>query len=165
MSVCYPIWTHKKEKRHSSFMMGKLREWGISFHLYQWKLTIHLWTWYMSTFAFLNSWVFILSPSRSTFMSHLTPLSQFKECIAISLHYMWFLSRWVNASKSFFMPQFVQRMYLLQANSPINLPSYKVGRVWVSFMVVSSLQNQLLFHVSCRWWGKHHGPPLTSLFL
>ena len=32
-------------------------------------------------------------------------------------------------------------------------------------MVVSSLQHQLLFHVSCRWWGKHHGCPSMNLFL
>ena len=56
-------------------------------------------------------------------------------------------------------------MSLLQSTSLVTLPYFKFGHLWVSPMVVSSLQHQLLFHVSCRWWGKHHGPPSTSLFM
>ena len=44
----------------------------------------HSWTWHLSTFH-SNSWVFILSSSWSNFMSHLTPLSQFKECIVFAI--------------------------------------------------------------------------------
>ena len=75
----------KMKKRHSFFVMEKLRERGIFLHLYFCYLVVHHWKWNLSTLAFLNSWVFILSPSRSTFVSHLTPLSEFKECFIIFL--------------------------------------------------------------------------------
>ena len=72
-SVCYPLWTRKNEKRHSSIMMGKLREGNyISFAIM--VILSHLWTWHLFAFH-SNSWVFILSPSQATFMGHVTPLS------------------------------------------------------------------------------------------
>ena len=82
-----------------------------------------------------------------------------------TFHYTYFLSRQVNSTKSLVMPQIIQRMSCLKSNSLVTLPSYKISHVWFSIMIISSLQNQVLFHVSCRWWGKHHGPPSTSLFL
>ena len=63
------------------------------------------------------------------------------------------------------MPSLVPRIFLLQSTFSGTLASYKVGHLWVSVMVVSSLQNQILFHVSCQWWGKHHGPISTGLFV
>ena len=40
----------------------------------------HLWTWHLSAFDSVN-WLFRWLASRSTFMSHVTPLSLSKECI------------------------------------------------------------------------------------
>ena len=72
MSVCYPLWTCKNKKRHSSIMMGKLMEGNyISFAIME--VFSHLWTWNLSTFH-SNSWLLILSSNRSTFMSHVTYL-------------------------------------------------------------------------------------------
>ena len=68
----------------------------------------HIWTWHLSTFH-SNSWVFILSPSWSTFMSHVIPLSHFRECI-VHIHIMsWYLPRQVKAFRSSIMLFNVQR--------------------------------------------------------
>ena len=67
---------------------------GNIFHLHLWHLIVHPWTWHLSAFSFSNSWVFTLPSSLSTFVSQLTPLSQIKECIIISLHCIWSLPRW-----------------------------------------------------------------------
>ena len=32
-------------------------------------------------------------------------------------------------------------------------------------MAIFGASTSFLFQVSCRWWGKHHGPPSMSLFL
>ena len=71
-SVCYPLWTHKNEKRHSSIMMGELRE-GNHF-ANQMVVVCHLWTWHLSAYHSVN-WVLRWFTSRSSFMSHVTPLS------------------------------------------------------------------------------------------
>ena len=42
----------------------------------------HLWTWHLSTFHSVN-WVFGLFLSKSTFMSHVTPLSLSKNALSI----------------------------------------------------------------------------------
>ena len=81
MSVCYHLWTRKNEKRNSSIMMGKLRE-GNHF-ANQILFVCHLWTWQLSAYHLFN-WVFSWLTSRSTFMSHVTPLTLSKECIVHS---------------------------------------------------------------------------------
>ena len=79
----------KMKKRHSSIIMGKLRE-GNYISCCNNGSFSHLWTWHLSAFH-SNSWVFILSPSRSTFMSRVTPLSHFKECLVFCCIMSWYL--------------------------------------------------------------------------
>ena len=79
-SVCYPLWTRKNEKRHSSIMMGKIREGNrISFAIM--AVCSHLWTWHLSAFHSVN-WVFSLLLRWSTFMIHVTPLSLSKNALS-----------------------------------------------------------------------------------
>ena len=112
-----------------------------------------------------NSWVFSLSSIQSNFMSHLTPLSQFEECIVTSLHYVWSMPHWVNASKSFVVSFNVQWKPPLQYPSTTSLPSFNLIISNSILWLFSSLQHHLLFHISRRWWENHHGPPSMSLFL
>ena len=37
--------------------------------------------------------------------------------------------------------------------------------VSVLFQLCFSTSHHNLYYVACRWWGKHHGPPSTNLFL
>ena len=77
-SVCYPLWTHEYEKRHSSTMMGKL--WEGNHFANKWQFVV---TFEHGTCLHIISvnWVFSWFPSRSTFMSHVSPLSLSKEWI------------------------------------------------------------------------------------
>ena len=61
-----------------------------------------------------NSWVFRLSPSQSNFMSHVTPLSLFKECNVQCHIISRFPPRKVNAAKSLFVPPNFQRRVVLR---------------------------------------------------
>ena len=102
--ICYPLWTCKNEKRHSSIMMGKLREGKyISFSII--TVISHLWTWYLSTFNSVN-WVFSLSLSRSTFMIHDNPLSH------VHCHIVFCLVK--SMPKSSVVPPDVQREVMLR---------------------------------------------------
>ena len=78
MSVCYPLWTCKTKKRHSSTMMGKLREGDHFANKWQFVITFEHGT---CLHIILVNWVFNWSSRRSTFMSHVTPLILSKECI------------------------------------------------------------------------------------
>ena len=69
------------------------------------------------------------------FVIHSTPLGRFKECIIMSLHYIWSPSRQVNAAKSFFALFSVQREPPLQSTSLVRLPSFKIDHIWVNPMV------------------------------
>ena len=77
-SVCYPLWTCKTKKRHSSIMMGKLREGNNFANKWQFVVTFEHGT---CLHIILVDWVFSWFPWWSTFMSHVTPLSLSKECI------------------------------------------------------------------------------------
>ena len=57
-----------------------------------------------------------------------------KNASSYSMHYIWFQSHQVNAAKSFFVPQIVQRMFLLKTNSSVTLPIHKFSHVWVIFI-------------------------------
>ena len=61
-----------KNVRHSSIMMGKVRE-GNYISFAAMTVVSHLWTWHLSAFHSV-SWVFSLFSSQSIFMSHVTPL-------------------------------------------------------------------------------------------
>ena len=77
-SVCYPLWTRKNEKRHSSTVMGKLWEGNHFENKWQFVITFEHGT---CLHIISVNWVFSWYPWQSTFMSHATPLSLSKECI------------------------------------------------------------------------------------
>ena len=114
MSVCYPLWTHKNEKRNSPFKVGKLKERGMVF-ICLYGSTLQS-TFEHGTCLHLHIWtvqVFSLSSSRSIFVSHLTPLIQFKECFVIflALHPVLFLFK-SKIPSHVSCHQIVQRMSL-----------------------------------------------------
>ena len=129
MSVCYPLWTRKNKKRHSSFVMGKLREMEMFFICIYGSLQstfehgtcldLHIWTVGYSSCHRVNPLLWV------------TQLLWFnsKNSSSYSLHYTWFQSRQFSASKSFVVLQIVQRMSLPKNNSSITLPIHKFSHV------------------------------------
>ena len=64
------------------------------------------------------------------------------------------------------MPMF-KRSLVICSLSAVSLPSIMlVIPESVSYItLLSGLLQNIFDRVSCRWWGIHHGPPSTSLFL
>ena len=84
-----------------------------------------------------------------------------KNASLYSLHYTWFCLVKSMLPSHLSCHKLFKGCLFQKNNSSVTLPIHKVSHVWVSFITL----NQILFHVSCHWWGNHHGPPLTSLFL
>ena len=114
----------------------------------------YLWTWHLS--ACHLSW----SPWRSTFMSHVTPLSLSKECI---VH-----CRMMSLSRSLRLPNllschpmfkgYLKTVYLCSLHSLC--VSIFESIIWL----LHSHHSITMCWVSCRRCGTHHGPPSTRLF-
>ena len=121
----------------------------------------HLWTWHLSAFHSVN-WVFNLSPSQSTFMSHATPLSLSKN--ALSIVTLFFAS----SSQCF---QFFSPAARCSKGSHVEILHLQSKQIFVSVTFESVLwlhhtQNSItLFQVLCHRCGIHHGPPSMRLFL
>ena len=119
----------------------------------------HLWTWNLFSFHSVN-WVINLSPSRSTFMSHVTPLSLSKNTLStITLC----STSWSQYCQVFY------RVARCSKGSWKFTSAIKTTFVSVPFELVLWLNHlqhsKTLFWVLCRRCGIHHGPPSTRLFL
>ena len=119
----------------------------------------HLWTWHLSAFHLVNC-VFSLIPSRSNFMSHVTPLSLSKNalsnvvlCSALSSQCYQVFFRATRCSKgSWKFTSTVKTTF-------VSVPFESV--LWLHHLQHS----KSLFWVSFRRCWIHHGPPSTRLFL
>ena len=116
----------------------------------------HLLTWNLSTFPSVN-WVFRLSLSRSTFMSHATPLSHVHCRIVFHLVKSMLPSLWscrimFEGKSCWDFTSAIKQLFL--------------SVTFESILWLHHTQNSItLFRVSCRWCGIHHGPPSMRLFL
>ena len=136
-------------------MMGKLRE-GKYTSFAIMVVVSHLWTWHLSAFHSVN-WVFSLSLSRSTFMSHATPL------IHVHCYIVFRLVNSILESIWSCRPMFKGKScwYFTPA-----VKQHFVSVTFESVLWLHHTQNSItLFLVSCCRCGIHHGPPSTRLFL
>ena len=155
--VCYRLWTCKNEKRHSSIMMGELRE-GNHF-ANQMVVVCLLWTWHLYAYHSIN-WVFNWLISQSNFMSHVTPLSLSKECIVHSR--IACPSVLVTLPSIFsFRPMFKGDHKKCRLCSPHSI----CVSIFESFIwLLHTYNSRTIFLVLCRRCGTHHGPPSMRLF-
>ena len=126
---------------------GEIKRMGKHFSFVLMVAYSHPWTWNMSAFH-SNSFVISFSSSRSPFMIHFTPLSQFKECIILPLHYDWSLP-WLSQCCQVTCHDIqCSRGVLITVYFCSYFTFLQVGRIRVSLMLVpllESLQKSLLF--------------------
>ena len=147
MSVCYPIWTHKNEKRHSSIMMGKLRE-GSQFILQINGILSSPLNMALVFISFSRLGIHLVSESIH-FHESCHSFESFKRMHCPMSHCVFVWSS--HAAKSFVMPLDVRREVeeVLPLQSKQSLCQY----FWVSLMVTSftSFQNYVPSFVSSMW--------------
>ena len=115
--------------------MGKVREGNhISFAMM--TVCSHFWTWYVSAFHSVN-WVFRFFMSRSTFMSHATPLSLSN--IALSVVSLCYASS-IQCYQVFGCAALCSKGKLFWEFTPVVKTIFYVGYFCVNTMVTSSLK-------------------------
>ena len=116
----------------------------------------HLWPWHLSTFHSFN-WVFSLSLSQSTFMSHATPL------IHVHCHIVFHLVKSMLPSLWSCRPIFKGK--LCWDFTPATKQIFELVTFESVLWLHHTQNSKTLFLVSCRQCGIHHGPPSTILFM
>jgi hypothetical protein len=115
------------------------------------------WTWHLSASSqLLGKSICFLSHFR--YLSHHTPLSLSKNTSVIVVLWVGVMS-----SSSWMLPSHrVVPSLNVQGKSS---KSHVYHIVSVLYQLCFATSYQSLYHVSCRWWGNHYGPPSTNLFL
>ena len=147
MSVCYPLWTRKNKKRHSSIMMEKLREGNKFIFMNNMAFCRLLWTWHLSTFHSINLVNHLVSESIH-FHESCNSFESFKECI-VCCRIVFRLVESMLPSILSCCPMFKGKLkvYLCNQNNLC------VSTFWVSPMVTLSttFQNFVLSFLSSMW--------------
>ena len=149
MSVCYPLWTRKNEKRHSSIMMGKLREENQFILQINGSFSSPL-NMALVCISFIQLGIQLVSESIH-FHESCHSFESLKECI-VHCHIVFRLVKSmlpsIRSCRLMFKRETILRVYTCSQNN-----FFWVNYFWVSPVVTSysKFQNFVLSFVSSMW--------------